>query len=73
MKVRYGEEMANHSDPESCDIHREVYVEALTVETDRPAIEPRNQESGMPTLLSEAEGNMMHDDNRKSCVDPTRS
>jgi Retron-type reverse transcriptase len=73
MKVRYGEEMANHSDPESCDIHREVYVEALTGETDRPAIEPRNQESGMPTLLSEAEGNMMHDDNRKSCVDPTRS
>ena len=65
--------MANHSDPESCDRHREVYVEALTGETDRPAIEPRNQDSGMPTLLSEAEGNMMYDDNRKSCIDPTRS
>lgn len=65
--------MANHSGPESCGVHREVYSEALTGETDRPAIEPRNQESGMPTLLSEAEGNMVHDNNRKSCTDPTRS
>jgi hypothetical protein len=73
MKVQYGEEMANHSGPESCGMHREVHVEALTGETDRPAIEPRNQNSGMPTLLSEAEGNMVHDDNRKSCTDPTRS
>jgi RNA-directed DNA polymerase len=73
MKVQYGEELANHSGPESCGMHREVHVEALTGETDRPAIEPRNQNSGMPTLLSEAEGNMVHDDNRKSCTDPTRS
>jgi len=27
----------------------------------------------MPTLLSEAEGNMTQDDNRKPCVDPARS
>jgi RNA-directed DNA polymerase len=73
MKVQYGEEMANHSGPESCGMYREVHAEALTGETDRPAIEPRNQDSGMPTLLSEAEGNMVHDDNRKSCTDPTRS
>lgn len=73
MKVQYGEELANHSDPESCGMHREVPIEALTGETDRPAIEPRNHNSGMPTLLSEAEGNMVHDDNRKSCTDPTRS
>jgi RNA-directed DNA polymerase len=65
--------MANHSGPGSCGMHREVPIEALTGETDRPAIEPRNQNSGMPTLLSEAEGNMVHDDNRKSCIDPTRS
>ena len=65
--------MANHSGPESCGMHREVHVEALTGETDRPAIEPRNHNSGMPTLLSEAEGNMVHDANRKSCTDPTRS
>ena len=65
--------MANHSGPESCGIHREVYVEALTGETDRPAIEPRNHNSGMPTPLRDAEGNMVHDDNRKLCIDPTRS
>lgn len=65
--------MANHSGPKSCGMYREVHVEALTGETDRPAIEPRNQKSGMPTLLSEAEGHMMHDDNRKLCIDPTRS
>lgn len=65
--------MANHSGPESCGMYREVHVEALTGETDRPANEPRNHNSGMPTLLSEAEGNMVHDDNRKLCTDPTRS
>ena len=65
--------MANHSDPESCSINREVHAEALTGETSRPAIEPRNQESGMPTLLSEAEGNMLSGTNRKSDGDPTRS
>jgi len=65
--------MANQSGPESCVTHREVWGEALTGETGGPAIEPRNQEIGMPMLLSEAEGNMGHDVNRKSCSDPTRS
>lgn len=32
--------MANQPDPESCMLHREVQGEALTVETDGPAIEP---------------------------------
>src|SRR5215467_9653015 len=72
MRVRYGKEVANRSGPESCDGCREEAVEALTGETDRPAIEPRNQESGMPTLLSEAEGNTEHGANRKSCSDPAR-
>jgi len=54
-------------------MHREVQVEALTGETGRPVIEPRNKYSGMPTLLSEAEGNMVHGDNRKLCADPARS
>ncbi|SRR5712692_4101666 len=54
MKVRYGKEVANHSGPESCGDFREGVAEALTGETDRSAIEPRNQESGMPTLLFEA-------------------
>ena len=52
MKVRYGEEVANHSGPKSCGGAREGAAEALTGETDRPGIEPRNQESGMPTRLS---------------------
>ena len=65
--------MANHSGPESCGMRRETHVEALTGETVRPAIEPRNQDSGMPTLLSEAEGNMVYGVNRKSYADPTRS
>lgn len=73
MKVRYREDMANHSGPESCSTSREADVEALTGETGRPAIEPRNQESGMPTLLSEAEGHTGHGANRKSCPDPARS
>ncbi len=50
--------MANQSGPESCVTHREMWGEALTGETGGPAIEPRNQEIGMPMLLSEAEGNM---------------
>lgn len=73
MKVQHGEEVANHSDPESCGAHREVCVEALTGETGRPAIEPRNDQFGMPTLLSEAEGNTVHGVNRKPCPDPARS
>jgi RNA-directed DNA polymerase len=54
MIVRYWQEMANQPDPESCMLHREVQGEALTGETDGPAIEPRNQEFGMPMLLREA-------------------
>lgn len=73
MKVRYRKDVANHSGPESCGGRREAATEALTGETGRPAIEPRNQEFGMPTLLSEAEGNMEHGVNRKSCPDPARS
>ena len=66
--------MANHSGPESCVTHREVWGEALTGETDRPAIEPRNEtESGMPTELRLPEGNTGQGDNRKPCLDPTRS
>jgi len=54
-------------------LHREVQGEALPGETAGPAVEPRNQESGMPMLLSEAEGNTGHGDIRQSCSDPARS
>jgi group II intron reverse transcriptase/maturase len=52
---------------------REAHAEALTGDTDRPAIEPRNQQFGMPTELRITEGNTMHDNNRKPCIDPARS
>lgn len=54
-------------------LHREVQGEALTGETDGPAIEPRNQEFGMPMLLTEAEGNTEHGVIRQSCSYPARS
>lgn len=56
-------------------LHREVQGEVLTGETDGPAIEPRNQESGMPMLLCEAEGNTEHGVIRPPCrlkIDPGR-
>jgi hypothetical protein len=73
MKVQYWEEMANHSGPKSCVAHREVWGEALTGETGRPAIEPRNQEIGMSTELSRSEDNTEHGVTRQSCFDPARS
>ena len=65
--------MANHSDPESCVAYREVCGEALTGETGRPAIEPRNQQIGVPTGLTTPEGHIEHGVNRKPCSDPARS
>jgi len=73
MKVQYREEIANHSGPESCAAHREVCSEALTGETNRPAIEPRNQEIRMQTELTITECNMVHGANREPCTDPARS
>ena len=73
MKVQYWEEMANHSDPESCVAHREVWIEALTGDTGRPAIEPRNHSIGYAHGVAIPEGNTEHDVNRKTCSDPARS
>ena len=73
MKVQYREEIANHSGPESCAAHREVCSEALTGETNRPAIEPRNQEIRMQTELTITECNTVHGATREPCTDPARS
>jgi len=73
MEVRYREEVANHSDPESCVTYREVCGEALAGETGRPAIELRNHENGMPTESTISEGHTEHGGNRKSCADPAQS
>lgn len=65
--------MANHSDPESCVAHREVWIEALTGETSRPAIELRNQTIGTAHGVAMPEGHAEHDVNRKTCFDPAQS
>jgi len=65
--------VAHHSGPESCVATREDCGEALTGEISRPAIEPRNQDSGTLTPLSEAESNTNHGANRKTWDGPTRS
>jgi len=49
VQVHYREDEANHSGPESCGVHREVCAEALTGDTGRLAIEPRNHHSKTPT------------------------
>lgn len=59
MKVRFGKAVANHSWPESCSGAREGAAEALRREAGRPGIEPRNLESWIQTLLSEAEVKML--------------
>jgi RNA-directed DNA polymerase len=73
MKVQYGKEVANHSGPESCRGAREGAAEALTGETGGSAIEPRNQEFGTPTQLSNAEGNTEQGDTREPWDGPARS
>jgi hypothetical protein len=42
MKESYREGVASHPGPESCEVHREVFGEALTGESAGPVIEPRN-------------------------------
>ena len=57
MKEPYIEGLANHDDPESCVGARKDVGEALTGARAGRAIEPRNPQFGVPTLLTEAEGN----------------
>jgi hypothetical protein len=73
MKVRYGKDPANHSDPELCGDAREGVAEALTGETGGSAIEPRNPKSGTPTPLSDAEGEMNQGVSCESWDGPARS
>src|ERR1700683_3536154 len=73
MKVQHGKDVANHSGPESCGGAREGVAEALIGETGGSAIEPRNPNSGTPTQLSDAEGNMNQGDSCESWGSPARS
>ena len=73
MKVQHGKDLASHSGPESCGGAREGAAEALAGETGGSAIEPRNQNSGTPTQLSDAEGKTNQGDSCESWDGPARS
>jgi hypothetical protein len=73
MQVRYRKGVAIHPDPESRGDARESAAEALTGE---PAGQPLSREigsSGVPTLLSEAEGHAEGGAMREPSEDSTRS
>jgi hypothetical protein len=73
MKESYGEGLASHAGPESCAGRREAAGEALTgVHADQP-LSSEIKSTGTPTLLSNAEGNIEHDDTRESCSSPAES
>ena len=73
MKVQHEKDLANHTGPESCGGAREGAAEALAGETGGSATEPRNQNSGTPTQLSDAEDNTNRDDRCESRDGPARS
>jgi len=58
MKESYRKDVANHPDPESCGAGRKARREALTGADAGVVLNREIPSSGMPTLLSEAEGNM---------------
>ena len=71
MRELYVEGVAIHDDPESCDTACEGDVEAFDRGTYGLGIEPRNQSTGTPTPLTEAEGNTLA--TRFSCGGPDAS
>lgn len=73
MKVQHRKDLASHSGPESCGDACEGAAEALIGETGGSGIEPRNQISGTPTQLSDAEGNTNRGDRSESWDGPARS
>ncbi len=73
MRELYTAGVAIHGGPESCAGVREGVGEALTGVHAGRAIEPRNQRSGVPTSLTEAEGNIAGGARREPLADPARS
>jgi len=60
MKVPYSEEIANHTDPESCGNCGNTVAEALTGESIGGQLSSENTTNWVPTLLTEGEGNIFH-------------
>ena len=73
MKESHRKGIANHSGPESCRGGGNSAREALTGENTGREIELRNQESGVPTMLRQAEGNTQGDGQGKTPRDPAES
>ena len=70
MKESHGKDLASHPDPESCAGGREATGEALT---GAHAGQPSSREiikSGVPTPLTEAEGNIVDGVNRQAVRGP---
>jgi RNA-directed DNA polymerase len=73
MKALYIEGVAIHDGPESWVDVRKGGGQALTGVRAGWAIEPRNGETGVPTLSNEAEGNIAGGAMREPPADPARS
>jgi len=73
MKEPYGEGRADHSVPESCADGSRDLQRSVDRGTRRPAIELRNQRFRVPTLLSEAEGNIEQGGPSESFSNPAQS
>jgi len=63
MKELHGEGQATHPGPESCACTRKGSGEALTGENADQPLSCEIHTSSVPTLLSEAEGNILWDAN----------
>jgi RNA-directed DNA polymerase len=70
MKESHGKDLASHPAPESCAGGREATGEALT---GAHAGQPSSRKIGVPTLLTEAEGNILDGVIGKPSMDPARS
>lgn len=73
MKESYRKDPASHPGPESCTGSCKAAGEALTGGGAGPVLSCENNASRTPTLLSEAEGNIVCDDRGKSYTSPTQS
>lgn len=73
MQVRHRKGVAIHPDPESCGDARESVAEALTGELAGQPLSREIGSSGVPTLLSEAEGHTEDGAMREPSEDSTRS
>ena len=73
MKESYGKDLASHPDPESCVGGRKVVGEALTGAHVGQPLSCEIKLSGVPTLLTKAEGNTKGGAPGKPLADPAQS